>query len=135
MATLCLLGNDGATLAHWEIGDEPVTVGRGTAVDVKVEDDGLSRRHFVIRREGTDYLVRDASSRNGTWVHGHRTLAARLRHNDCILAGNTLFRFSEDHAPPASAAQPATGPHGTEILQGAFAPPRPVDEHALRRAA
>jgi pSer/pThr/pTyr-binding forkhead associated (FHA) protein len=121
MATLCLLGDDGAKGKQWELGDEPVTVGRGAAVDVKVKDDGLSRRHFMVAREGTEYVIRDLSSRNGTWVHGHRTLTARLHHDDCILAGNTLFRFCEERAETSPALQPETGPHGTRILQTAIA--------------
>jgi pSer/pThr/pTyr-binding forkhead associated (FHA) protein len=106
MATLCLLGIDGVQGAQWEINDHPVTVGRGASADVKIEDDGLSRRHFMVVREGTDYLVKDLSSRNGTWVHGHRAVTARLSHNDCILAGRTLFRFCEDRAVVSPAPQP-----------------------------
>ena len=120
MATLCLLGDDGAMAARWDIGTEPVTIGRGTAVDVKVEDDGLSRRHFMIVREGADYLVKDLSSRNGTWVHGHRAVAARLHHNDCVLAGRTLFRFCEDREAMAVAPQLLSGPHGTQIVSPAL---------------
>jgi pSer/pThr/pTyr-binding forkhead associated (FHA) protein len=119
MATLCLLGSDGAMAGRREIGDEPMTVGRGAAVDLKVDDDGLSRRHFLIVREGAEYVVRDLSSRNGTWVHGHRALTAKLRHNDCILAGHTLFRFCEERAAVAPALQPVSGPHGTELLSPA----------------
>ena len=117
MATLCLLGSDGATAKQWEIGDMPVTIGRSGLVDVKVDDDGLSRRHFMIAREGEEYMVRDLSSRNGTWVHGHRASAARLRHNDCILAGRTLFRFCENPEAVAVAPQLSNGPHGTRILR------------------
>ncbi len=121
MATLCLLGDDGATGEQWKISDQPVTVGRGASVDVRVEDVGLSRRHFMIVREGADYLVKDLSSRNGTWVHGHRALTARLRHNDCILAGHTLFRFCEERAAVSPALQPETGPHGTRVLHAEIA--------------
>ncbi len=117
MATLCLLGDDGATTARWEIGLQPLEVGRGTAVDVKVDDDGLSRRHFMIMRDGMEYLIKDLSSRNGTWVHGHRALTARLHDNDCILAGRSLFRFCENRPAESPALHPATGPHGTKILQ------------------
>ena len=116
MATLCLLGNDGAMAGQWEIGDAPVTVGRSAPVDVQVEDDGLSRRHFMIAREGAEYVIKDLSSRNGTWVHGRRALAARLRHNDCILAGHALFRFCEEHAAVSPALQSVSGPHRTEVL-------------------
>ena len=117
MATLCRLTNDGATAQQWQIGDAPMTVGRSAAVDVKVDDEGLSRRHFMIVRESAEYLVRDLSSRNGTWVHGHRAAAARLRHNDCILAGQTLFRFCEDGAAAPNPPQLLRGPNGTEIHQ------------------
>ena len=130
MATLCLLGDDGAAGERWEIGDQPVTVGRGASVDVKVEDDGLSRRHFMVAREGADYLVKDLSSRNGTWVHGHRALTARLRHNDCILAGRTLFRFCEERAAISPALQPVSGPHGTKILSATLDSPLPVAQAA-----
>ncbi len=120
MASLCLLGIDGKLGAQWEISDEPMTVGRSAMADVKVEDVGLSRRHFMILREGADYLIKDLSSRNGTWVHGHRAVTARLRDKDCILAGNTLFRFCEERAGASAAPEAVTGPHGTRILQTAI---------------
>jgi pSer/pThr/pTyr-binding forkhead associated (FHA) protein len=105
MATLCLLNIDGALAAQWEITEGPVTVGRGASVDIKIEDDGLSRRHFMIVHEDGDYLIKDLSSRNGTWLHGQRAVSTRLSHNDCILAGHTLFRFCEDRAVICSAPQ------------------------------
>ena len=130
MATLYLLGNDGAMAARWEISAQPMAVGRGTSVDVKVDDDGLSRRHFMIEREGEEYVIKDLSSRNGTWVHGHRALTARLRHNDCILAGHTLFRFCEDRAAATPDLQSVAGPHGTEILRTALEPTRALAQPA-----
>jgi predicted component of type VI protein secretion system len=126
MATLCLLGDNGETGEQWDISDQPVTVGRGASVDVKVKDDGLSRRHFMIVREGADYLIKDLSSRNGTWVHGHRARTARLHHKDCILAGHTLFRFCEERAAVSPALQPVFGPHGTQIVSAALDPTPPV---------
>ncbi len=121
MASLCLLSSDGATTKQWEIGDAPVTIGRSGPVDVKIDDEGLSRRHFMIAREGAECVVRDLSSRNGTWVHGHRVVAARLHHNDCVLAGHTLFRFHDSNSEPTVASQQLSGPHGTQILQPAVA--------------
>ena len=117
MASLCVLSIDGKLGAQWEITSEPVTVGRSVIADVKIDDEGLSRRHFMILREGADYVVKDLSSRNGTWVHGHRAITARLRDNDCILAGNTLFRFCEGRAGASAAPQAVIGPHGTRVLQ------------------
>ena len=108
MAYLSLLGEDGSKVQGWEVGDEPVAVGRDGTADVAVADDTLSRRHFVIWREGQDYLIKDLDSQNGTWVDGRRAQGTKLRPNDCILAGRTLFLFSERPQSPAGQGLPPT---------------------------
>lgn len=95
MASLCLLNEDGGKAGQWEVGDQPVAVGRDESADVVIEDESLSRRHFVIEREGEHFVLTDLDSQNGTWVDGQRAKVATLRHHDCILAGRTLFLFSE----------------------------------------
>lgn len=116
MATLYQIGEDGTQAEQWELSERPVVVGRSGQAEVHVRDDGLSRRHFVIVREGEDYVIKDLNSRNGTWVRGRRVLAEKLHHNDLILAGHTRFRFA---APPylsAAASWAPSGPNGTAIL-------------------
>jgi len=99
MASLCLLGEDGLPVGRWDLGDGPLAIGRGEAADIIVDDDALSRRHFEISREGGNYLLRDLNSQNGTFVDGQRARATPLHHSDCILAGRTLFVFTE---PPSA---------------------------------
>jgi pSer/pThr/pTyr-binding forkhead associated (FHA) protein len=113
MAKLCLLNPDGVVDKQWEIGEKPLIVGRGETVDVKIDDDGLSRRHFMVFREGADYLIKDLSSRNGTWLDGQRAAQINLRHEDRIVAGRTQFRFCEQdpHSP-----QRLIGPNDTVII-------------------
>ena len=107
MASLYLLDEDGTMAEEWELGAEPLSVGRGAAAHVVVEDQSLSRCHFVIERQGTAYVLKDLDSSNGTWVDGRpaRREPTPLRHHDCILAGRTLFVFN---------AQPTQGPANTE---------------------
>ena len=122
MAELCLLDENGAVTQCWEVGDQPVAVGRDESADVLIPDDTLSRRHFLIWREGETFLVKDLGSQNGTWVDGERAQGTKLSHNVCIVAGHTLFMFCEHrlHAgathsataivlPATLAGQPATG--------------------------
>ena len=117
MADLCLLAENGAVAQRWEIGDQPVAVGRDKAADATIHDDTLSRRHFLIWREGDRFLIKDLNSQNGTWVGGQRVRETTLDHDVCIAAGRTLFMFSEHSLParpagvlPAAlAAQPVTG--------------------------
>jgi pSer/pThr/pTyr-binding forkhead associated (FHA) protein len=95
MASLYLLNDDGALAEQWELGPEPLSVGRDDSADVQIDDGALSRRHFLIQRQGQDYLLKDLNSQNGTWVDGQRASATKLHHHDCIVAGRTLFLFNE----------------------------------------
>jgi pSer/pThr/pTyr-binding forkhead associated (FHA) protein len=124
MASLCLLDENGIMSRRWELGDKPLAVGRGKTADVVIEDATLSRRHFVVEREGEVYLLKDLNSQNGTWVDGRRAQSTKLNHHDCILAGRTIFMFSENSN---NAVQPRmdTDKHGLESKN----PPNRGPEH------
>ena len=127
MAVLCLLGEDGVKVQMWEIGDKPVAVGRDDTADVTIPDDTLSRHHFMIWREGDGYLLKDLESQNGTWVDGRPAQNTKLRQNDCILAGRTLFLFS-DHLQSAGDPARATAPtHDTAFLPALLATQRAAE--------
>ena len=122
MAELYLLAEDGAVAQWWEIGDQPVAVGRDDTADVTIPDDTLSRRHFLIWREGDSFLIKDLNSQNGTWVGGQRAQGTKLFHNVCIAAGRTLFMFSEHRLPASAALNSLTAPSEiTFILPAALA--------------
>jgi pSer/pThr/pTyr-binding forkhead associated (FHA) protein len=116
MATLYQIRDDGSREEHWQISNKPVVVGRSGQAQVSIGDDGISRRHFLIVRDGEDYVIKDLNSRNGTWVEGRRVVAEKLRHNDCILAGRTQFVFADPPVVSEGATQPQTGPCGTQIV-------------------
>ena len=116
MATLYQIRENGSQSKQWEVGEKPVVVGRKGHAQVSIEDEGVSRRHFVISREGEDYVIKDLNSRNGTWVKGRRVSVEKLRHNDRIQAGRTLFRFAERPALSAMVSKLPAGPHGTVII-------------------
>jgi serine phosphatase RsbU (regulator of sigma subunit) len=62
--------------------------------------DGLSREHFALERQGTDWTVRDLGSTNGTFVNGTRiTGPTVLRSRDQITAGQLNLRFIAAGAP------------------------------------
>jgi pSer/pThr/pTyr-binding forkhead associated (FHA) protein len=116
MATLHQIGENGSREERWEISDGPFVVGRSGRAQANVDDQGLSRRHFLIVRNGAGYVIKDLNSRNGTWVEGHRVLTQKLHHNDRILAGSTRFIFADPSAAASSVAREHTGPNGTQIV-------------------
>ena len=86
----------GSTTDLWELGDKPLTFGRGEQSDNRVADDRMSRQHFAIIRKDTGYFVQDLKSTNGTWVNNERITEALLKPNDKIRAGQTVFVFLTD---------------------------------------
>jgi pSer/pThr/pTyr-binding forkhead associated (FHA) protein len=116
MAELCLLDENGAVTRRWEIGDQPLAIGRDETADVLVSDDTLSRRHFLIWREEQNFLIKDLESQNGTWVDGQRAEGSKLSHNVCIVAGRSVFIFCE-HGHQAGAAPP----HAAVVLPAVLA--------------
>jgi pSer/pThr/pTyr-binding forkhead associated (FHA) protein len=135
MAVLCLLGEDGSKVQRWEVGEKPIAIGRDDSADVAIPDDALSRRHFMIWREEDAYLIKDLDSQNGTWVDGQRAQNTKLRQNDCILAGRTLFLFSQ-HLPGASEAAGALAPtHDTAFLPALLAAKRSAQQAGAKPVA
>ncbi len=91
---------------------ERTTFGRGSEAVYRFADDGLSRLHATIYREGDRVWIVDENSSNGTFVNGERAAPAGtpLRHGDTIRIGHATdlkVRIVESHQPAASAAAAA----------------------------
>lgn len=70
----------------------PVTViGRGTEADVIVDDIGVSRRHAEVRVEGSQLVVADLGSTNGTFVDGERIGTAQVVDGSQIKIGRSTL--------------------------------------------
>jgi len=81
-------------------------LGRAESNDLCFRDvAGLSRKHLVIEHQGSDWVIRDLGSTNGTLVNGTPITAPQvLRPRDRVNAGDLAMVFSEGPAP-APAAQ------------------------------
>ena len=49
-----------------------IVIGRSRECDLRIADGNASRRHAEIVQEGTDYVVVDLGSTNGTELNGRR---------------------------------------------------------------
>ena len=70
-------------------------IGRAPSVEVKLEDDGISRSHARLRAETNRAWIEDMGSRNGTFVNGSKiSTPTELREGDKIQVGRgTVLRF------------------------------------------
>ena len=86
----------------------PITLGRGTAADVMIPDEAVSRVHASVRVDGDTVVVEDLESSNGTRVNGREVSQARLEHGDLIQLGATELevRVDESDGGPSTPTDP-----------------------------
>jgi hypothetical protein len=87
--------------------NRPVTVlGRGTQVDLRIDDAGVSRRHAEIRI-GPPAMLVDLNSTNGTLMDGAQIGETELHDGAVISIGETDLTFRQPASPAAGQMQPA----------------------------
>jgi sigma-B regulation protein RsbU (phosphoserine phosphatase) len=81
----------------------PFTIGRGADCSLLISHAQVSREHACIERDGSGYLIRDRSSRHGTFVNGARITSASLHAGDSIrIGGRPDVLVFEDGEPSAT---------------------------------
>jgi diguanylate cyclase (GGDEF)-like protein len=74
---------------------ERTVLGRGDRTDIRVLDDGVSREHSAIERDGGKLVLVDLRSTNGTFCNGERVDRYDLKDGDKISIGaTTILRFT-----------------------------------------
>lgn len=68
-------------------------LGRDPAGDILVEHDSVSRRHAVLRHDGSQWSIADLGSKNGTRVDGNRIAQAALPADAWFALGDVFCEF------------------------------------------
>src|SRR6266700_3085762 len=75
------------------VADDPMVIGRETAVPLCLADPSVSRRHSQIEKHGDQFWISDLQSLNGTFVNDVPVKQRVLQHGDRIRIGDTRFLF------------------------------------------
>jgi len=84
------------TRMEFQLGEQPITIGRSPDADIVLLDEKVSRIHCGIRLWDGDFYIKDLKSKNGTWVNGDRAEVAKMRAGDSVRVGSTTFTFDQD---------------------------------------
>lgn len=101
-----------------------VVLGRGQGCDVRLPDPSVSHRHASIRQRGSDYVLVDEGSTNGTFVGPVRLSpqAPRvLRTNDHIRLGRIWLEVRVEQAMPTVNPAATTREIALALVAGAYA--------------
>jgi diguanylate cyclase (GGDEF)-like protein len=79
----------------YKLDKDPIVIGRGDKADLRLLDDGISRDHARIVKDGNQMVLEDTGSTNGTYCNGQRVTRQALSEGDKILLGSTtILKFS-----------------------------------------
>jgi diguanylate cyclase (GGDEF)-like protein len=83
----------------YKLKGDRMVLGRGDRTDVRIIDDGVSREHAALQREGGKIALVDLGSTNGTFCNGIRVPRQDLTDGDKISIGaSTILKFTyQDH--------------------------------------
>ncbi len=71
--------------------NDQVDIGRDPHCDVRIDDDACSRYHAQLSIDGTQLILQDNNSSNGTFFKDKRISKVSLDHNDQFRCGTCVF--------------------------------------------
>ncbi len=77
-------------------------IGRGDECSIALGDPLCSRVHAVVSATGNAWRIRDAESRNGTFVNDQKIDEAVLADGHTVRVGSTEFDFHQSEQPPTA---------------------------------
>jgi pSer/pThr/pTyr-binding forkhead associated (FHA) protein len=73
----------------------PVIVGRAPESDIYIDQQVISRKHAIIKKEGGVWTVENAGGKNGLFVNGVFTNFQVLKNGDRVEVGRSVITFQE----------------------------------------
>lgn len=78
---------------RYQLGAQPIAIGRSPECEITIMDSNVSRRHAEIQPRGDGFVLIDLGSTNGTRVNGVRVAERELRDGDELAFGTTRMVF------------------------------------------
>jgi two-component system, cell cycle response regulator len=95
VATFIILSGTTTVGRMFKLDAKEMIMGRSSDADIWLDDEGVSRFHAKVVREGEQIRLVDLNSRNGTFCNGERVVSRLLRDGDKIQVGTTtILKFS-----------------------------------------
>ena len=136
MAKLVIL-NQGMTGRTFDLNVDRTTVGRVEENTFQIADASVSSRHAEILLQGSEILIRDLNSTNGTFINGEKISEAVLKSGQTLRFGQVELKI--DDGQPLTAAAPAPIPVSAPLpvkapVDSTMVIPRGVSLNALEQS-
>lgn len=100
-----------------EIDSDITTIGRSYDSDIIIDNAGVSAHHARIIRNGDEFIIEDAASRNGIFVNGKRITSQPLHLEDDVEISKHILKLTTAPGLGTPPSHPKT--QGEQTVQGA----------------
>src|ERR1700690_1960798 len=114
MAKLVIL-NQGMTGRTHDLNVDRTTIGRVDDNTLQIADPSVSSHHCEVQLHGSEILIRDLNSTNGSFINGEKITEKVLKPGQTLRLGQVELKLEVEGAPsapsaPSSAPAPAKKP-------------------------
>jgi putative nucleotidyltransferase with HDIG domain len=95
MAAAVEIAVRGTALVYALADGASVTVGRVGHCEIHIDDQAVSRRHCMLAVRGSEVVVTDLESANGTYLNERAIKSATARPGDLIRVGSTVLEYRD----------------------------------------
>lgn len=89
--------DDQASQTVVDLARDDYSVGRDISNTIRLTERNISRKHAVVKRNGTAWVVKDLGSYNGCFINGVRVAGEHpLRHGDLLQLGDYRLELIDD---------------------------------------
>ncbi len=135
MARLVAL-SEGITGRVYELKVESTTVGRVEDNAFQIAEASVSSHHCEIITQGTECVVKDLNSTNGTFINGQKvTGQSPLKPGQILRLGQVELRYESGDGASAPAPAAPAPPPPKKLLEQTLAVPRGVQLNELAQGA
>jgi pSer/pThr/pTyr-binding forkhead associated (FHA) protein len=99
--------SEGLTGRSFELKIDKTTVGRLEDNAFQIQEQSVSSHHCELLLKGSDVIVRDLNSTNGTYINGEKISEKVLKPGQILRLGNVEARLETDGAAPTAGSAAA----------------------------
>ena len=111
MAKLVIL-SQGMTGRSHELKVDKTTIGRVDDNTFPIAEASVSSHHCEVLLRGSDVVIHDLNSTNGTFINGEKITESVLKPGQTLRLGQVELRLEAEGAPGSGAPPPASKPAG-----------------------
>jgi hypothetical protein len=130
MAKLVIL-NQGMTGRTFDLSIDRTTVGRVEDNTFQIADGSVSSHHAEILLRGTDIVVKDLNSTNGSYLNGEKFTEIVLKPGQILRFGQVELKIDDGSPLPAPGSIPVPSPAGTAPTSAPVAPAKKAVEGTM----